>query len=42
MSNPSVTIKPTHVRYIVLSLAVLVYMITYIDRTFISTAIPPK
>lgn len=40
MSNPSATIKPTHVRYMVLLLAVLVYMITYIDRTFISTAIP--
>ncbi|HEX4271564.1 MAG TPA: MFS transporter [Rhizomicrobium sp.] len=36
----AVTQKPTHVRHIVLFLAVLVYMITYIDRTFISTAIP--
>ena len=40
MSSPSATIKPTHVRYMVLLLAVAVYMITYIDRTFISTAIP--
>jgi MFS transporter, ACS family, glucarate transporter len=40
MSSPSVMQKPTHVRHIVLLLAVTVYMITYIDRTFISTAIP--
>src|SRR3569833_2962808 len=36
----SSTGSPPHVRYIILGLAVLVYMITYIDRTFISTAIP--
>ncbi len=36
----SAPVKPTHVRHMVLLLAVLVYMITYIDRTFISTAIP--
>src|ERR1700722_5985153 len=34
------TAKPTHVRYMVLFLAVLIYMITYIDRTLLSTAIP--
>jgi sugar phosphate permease len=32
--------KPTHVRYVVLFLAVVIYMITYIDRTLLSTAIP--
>ena len=38
--SSSAAMKPTHVRYMVLFLAVVVYMITYIDRTFISTAIP--
>jgi sugar phosphate permease len=32
--------RPTYTRYIILGLVVLVYFITYIDRTFISTAIP--
>src|ERR1700743_2146833 len=40
MSVSSAPQRPTHVRHIVLLLAVAVYMITYIDRTFISTAIP--
>jgi MFS family permease len=32
--------RPTHVRYIVLGLTVAAYMITYIDRTVISSAVP--
>jgi MFS transporter, ACS family, glucarate transporter len=40
MSSSAATMKPTRVRHMVLFLAVAVYMITYIDRTFISTAIP--
>lgn len=40
MSVQSAALKPTCVRYMVLFLAVLVYMITYIDRTFISMAVP--
>jgi MFS transporter, ACS family, glucarate transporter len=32
--------RPTHVRYIVLGLTVTAYMITYIDRTVISSAVP--
>jgi sugar phosphate permease len=40
MSISSATMKPTRVRHMVLFLAVLIYMITYVDRTFLSTAIP--
>ena len=40
MSAPSTALRPTRVRHMVLFLCVIVYMITYIDRTFISTAIP--
>src|SRR6202453_4676952 len=32
--------RPTHVRYIVLSLTIAAYMITYIDRVVISSAVP--
>jgi sugar phosphate permease len=40
MSISAATMKPTRVRHMVLLLAVILYMITYIDRTFLSTAIP--
>ena len=33
-------VRPTRVRYIVLGLTVAAYMITYIDRTVISSAVP--
>jgi sugar phosphate permease len=32
--------RPTHVRYIVLGLTIAAYMITYIDRVVISSAVP--
>jgi MFS family permease len=32
--------RPTHVRYIVLALTISAYMITYIDRVVISSAVP--
>src|ERR1700735_5734079 len=32
--------RPTHVRYIVLGLTIGAYMITYIDRVVISSAVP--
>jgi MFS transporter, ACS family, glucarate transporter len=32
--------RPSHVRYIVLSLTIAAYMITYIDRVVISSAVP--
>jgi sugar phosphate permease len=34
------TARPTHVRYIVLGLTIAAYMITYIDRVVISSAVP--
>jgi len=32
--------SPTHVRYVVLGLTIAAYMITYIDRVVISSAVP--
>ncbi len=40
MSSSAATMKPTRVRHMVLFLAVILYMTTYMDRTFLSTAIP--
>ena len=37
---PSPVSRPTHVRHIVLGVTVAVYMITYMDRSLVSTALP--
>src|SRR5882724_7653780 len=37
---PAPTPRPTHVRHVVLGVTVAVYMITYMDRSLISTALP--
>jgi sugar phosphate permease len=39
MPTPGVT-RPTHVRYVVLGLTISAYMLTYIDRVVISSAVP--
>jgi sugar phosphate permease len=38
--TPAIASRPTRVRHMVLGLTVLVYMITYMDRVIISTALP--
>jgi MFS family permease len=40
ISNSRVPLRPTRVRYIVLALTISAYMITYIDRVVISSAVP--
>ena len=40
LSNSRGRIRPTRVRYIVLALTISAYMITYIDRVVISSAVP--
>jgi sugar phosphate permease len=37
---PAQTVHPTHVRHVILGITVAVYMITYMDRVIISTALP--
>ena len=40
MSAPAQSPRPTHARHVVLGLTVAAYMITYMDRTVLSTATP--
>src|ERR1700676_297821 len=40
MAPITVPVRPTRVRYVVLSLTVAAYMITYMDRVVISSAAP--
>ena len=40
MSQPDPNIRPTHARHVVLALTIAAYMITYMDRVNIATAVP--
>jgi sugar phosphate permease len=40
MTEPSIAVRPTHSRYVVLTLIVAAYMITYMDRVNIASAVP--
>lgn len=37
---PATAVRPTHVRHVVLGITVAIYMITYMDRVILSTALP--
>src|SRR5947209_17316223 len=40
LETPAKTLRPTRVRHLVLALTVAAYMITYMDRVVISSAVP--
>ena len=40
MAETSIVVRPTHTRHVVLALIVAAYMITYMDRVNIASAVP--
>jgi len=40
MTEPAITTRPTHSRHVVLALVVGAYMITYMDRVNLASAVP--
>ena len=40
MAEPSIAARPTHARHVVLALVVAAYMITYMDRVNLASAVP--
>src|SRR3984893_6555833 len=40
MTEPTIAARPTHARHVVLALVVSAYMITYMDRVNLASAVP--
>jgi len=40
MNETTITARPTHTRHVVLAMIVAAYMITYMDRVNIASAVP--